>query len=930
MAGGTLFIKVLPEKGAELAIQKAIERGGQQAEGSSKDSGSRFGIGFAAAAGVAIGKGLQQAAALEQVEVGLTTMLGSAGAARDMLGELTDFARDTPFEMQGLAANARQLLGVGAAAEDVIPTLQVLGDASAALGLSQEQMDRVLRAVTQSMAKGKFQAEEMMQMAEAGIPIYDLMARAVGKTVPEMQEMAKNGELLSGDVLPKLLAVMQEDYAGGMVAQSKTLNGVLSTFKDDINLGLADAVQSLLPLLKDLLPSAGKAATGVIEAFGNGLKLAALLAYPLIQGLDALLEGFGSLPGPIQTAVVAALLLGRVMGGFGLIGVIKMLWAMATAMYGAAAGATTLRGALTAMGLAAAGAAGRAGLSGLASALMGGIWGAAIIGIGLLANTIIDIAHHAENARKSVEALVGDVTFADRGAAAAAIRDLRDSIRELDSTQGGWTGPRFLNEIFGDFDEKIDASRDKIDELVKAQFRYTRNSRDLAEALGITVGQLEQLALAEGLDLNLLAGDSEDVQLFADGLRGANAAVEAGFDPTSALGTAMTTLGDEAATAADKADALKDALAALAGDRIGVLQAAADWQESLANLAEALQTTDKDGKVILDELALAAVDAAGNINLTSEAGRGLQDAALGAAEKMRNMAAAARDEAIANGDMAGSAAAAGAAADAARQQFIDQAVQLGLTREQAEGLANTYGLIPGAVVTAVATPGMTQAQLDTARLDAQLTSLPPNTPVKVTSLTDEAKQRLVDLGFVVTTLPDGQVTVTAPNAGTVGKLIDDIANRKRTAAIELTYVMPTRRALPGVLGRSGLTLADGGRLEFYASGGKRALTPMRANWAAEVPADTWRVIGDRAKGREWFIPEDAPNTLPLLRDAAAAHGLQLVRAMAEGGLLGSRPVTVPASNSRTANYLITAPSPLAEDILRAAQEAQRDEEFLRG
>src|SRR5690554_875617 len=134
-------------------------------------------------AGTAIG--VRTAANLEQANIAFETLLGSGRKAQRFLRDLTKFAERTPFELPGLIDAARQLIGVGQSAESVIPTLRAWGNAAGALGLNQEQFNRVLIAVTQSMAKGKVQAEELMQITEAGVPIWPLLARAMGKTVPE-------------------------------------------------------------------------------------------------------------------------------------------------------------------------------------------------------------------------------------------------------------------------------------------------------------------------------------------------------------------------------------------------------------------------------------------------------------------------------------------------------------------------------------------------------------------------------------------------------------------------------------------------------------------------------------------------------------------------------------------------------------------------
>jgi hypothetical protein len=47
-----------------------------------------------------------------------------------MLSELSEFAKKTPFELVGIRQNAKQLLAMGIASKDIIPTLKALGDVS--------------------------------------------------------------------------------------------------------------------------------------------------------------------------------------------------------------------------------------------------------------------------------------------------------------------------------------------------------------------------------------------------------------------------------------------------------------------------------------------------------------------------------------------------------------------------------------------------------------------------------------------------------------------------------------------------------------------------------------------------------------------------------------------------------------------------------
>jgi tape measure domain-containing protein len=224
------------------------------------------GVSVAAVGATAAGAtlGVKTAASLEMAQVAFTTLLHSGERAKTFLSDLSSFAAATPFTLPGLVDASRQLLGVGANAKTIIPTLTAWGDTSGALGLTQDQFSRTMIALTQSMANGKIQAGDMLQITQAGIPIWAILARSLGKPVAEVRKLSENGKLLTADVLPKLEKQMEKDYGGSMAKQAGTLNGIWSTFTDTLNIGLATAIQPLIPMLKTGL-------TGAIHGVGAAL-----------------------------------------------------------------------------------------------------------------------------------------------------------------------------------------------------------------------------------------------------------------------------------------------------------------------------------------------------------------------------------------------------------------------------------------------------------------------------------------------------------------------------------------------------------------------------------------------------------------------------------------------------------------------------------
>lgn len=279
--------------------RKVISGTGPDIDKAARSGGSRYGSVFAksslgpirAIGGAALGfiavdalknvatAGLRTASNLEQAQIAFSTLLKSGKRARSFLSSLSSFAARTPFELPGLIDAARQLLGAGAAAKTVIPTLTAYGDAAGALGLQQDQFNHIMLATTQSMANGKIQAGDMLQITQAGLPIWKLLAESLGKPVAKVRELSSQGKLLTKNVLPKLQKQMEKDYGGAMARQSRTLGGLWSTLMDTFNIGVARVIKPLEPLMRHVIPSAA-------SAMGSGLKKASrFMARDVVPGI---------------------------------------------------------------------------------------------------------------------------------------------------------------------------------------------------------------------------------------------------------------------------------------------------------------------------------------------------------------------------------------------------------------------------------------------------------------------------------------------------------------------------------------------------------------------------------------------------------------------------------------------------------------------
>lgn len=205
------------------------------------------GGGAVAASAILMGRSFVTAAGnMQATEAGFKTMLGSADAAKAKIAELQNFAATTPFDFTASAKSAQKLLAMGVAADDLIPTMKAVGNAVAAAGGGTEEFQGVLTAIGQIRAKGKVSSEELMQMAERGVPALKILQREFNLTADQMENIGKH--VTADQALAALNKAFNQDFGGALEEQAKGFNGVLSNFGDSLEQFKTSAGESLLPM----------------------------------------------------------------------------------------------------------------------------------------------------------------------------------------------------------------------------------------------------------------------------------------------------------------------------------------------------------------------------------------------------------------------------------------------------------------------------------------------------------------------------------------------------------------------------------------------------------------------------------------------------------------------------------------------------------
>lgn len=236
----------------------------------SSTSGIRLGVSAASAAVVGLAASfvaggtaaVRYAADMESLKANFTTFLkGDAQAVDQLVESINKFAAATPFTQGQIASGAQSLLAFGVAASDVVPTLQQLGDLS---GGSADKLNTLVRIFGQAKNATTVYNEDLLQLAEAGLPIYDELAKITGRSVSEVKKLSSEGQIQFPLLQEAFKNLTSEGglFFGLMEKQSKTFNGIVSTLQGDLEQVAAEVGAVFLPAL-------GEAALALDELIKN-------------------------------------------------------------------------------------------------------------------------------------------------------------------------------------------------------------------------------------------------------------------------------------------------------------------------------------------------------------------------------------------------------------------------------------------------------------------------------------------------------------------------------------------------------------------------------------------------------------------------------------------------------------------------------------
>ncbi len=431
--------------------------------------------------------GVRYNASIEQLQISFETMTGSAEKGAEVLGRIRELGAKTPFETAGLAETVQLLMNYNLTADRAINVMSMLGDVAQG---DQQKLTRIATAYGQMSSAGKVALEDVKQMTEAGFnPLAEISA-STGESMASLYDRISKGTLAVDEITQSMV---RSTSAGGkyfqsMEKQSQTLNGRLSTLKDNAMSLLGSMVDPVSDALRDqLLPEAIDAIDELNRAFEaegfDGLTRALQKQIPkagqaLKQGIKGLLKRAGdAAPGLVEQIIGG--LPQALDGAFDVGGdLVDALFDLASyGVQGLAAKLPELAPVL----LKGAGRLGQALLDGalnLTSGLISGLFDAF--------NTSADEAwaemmNHLTDKETSANVAAQITATVDSSGAETAIQDAYDRIYEV-LTDGAPDTPEAMDGLKKDIGSTVNALMEAIDDWERSEIaKLDVNSADYAE-----------------------------------------------------------------------------------------------------------------------------------------------------------------------------------------------------------------------------------------------------------------------------------------------------------------------------------------------------------------------------------------------------------------------------------------------------------------
>ncbi|WP_252177190.1 tape measure protein [Endozoicomonas sp. 4G] len=228
----------------------------------------------------------------ERLRIQLNAVMGSVAEGERAIQWIKQFTRETPYQLEQVAEAFVRLKAFGLDPMD--GSMQAMVDQASKLGGGMERLNGISLALGQAWAKQKLQGEEILQLVERGVPVWELLEKATGKNVQELQKLSTAGKL-GRETIALLIEEIGKSSAGAAAENMSLLSGYVSNLKDSWQNFLDEVAQSgALSYAKDQLKSLSDQIS-IMSEDGRLSRLAQSISDAFVQMGEAIKANFTGL-----------------------------------------------------------------------------------------------------------------------------------------------------------------------------------------------------------------------------------------------------------------------------------------------------------------------------------------------------------------------------------------------------------------------------------------------------------------------------------------------------------------------------------------------------------------------------------------------------------------------------------------------------------
>ena len=204
--------------------------------------------------------GIDSASSLERLTISMETLLGGPGPAAAEIAWLQELAKVSPFLTETIINMDKLLLAANVADGELRGGLiKATTDFGAALGLTDENLASVVYAFSQVQNRGYLSGDELRQLANQFIPVWEALGAStqfVGLFREEMRKLAEEGGISAESFFVAMIEFSAQ-FSGAAERMSTTWQGLMDRIKDSLRIGIGTAFLNVdaspFNVLKDVL-----------------------------------------------------------------------------------------------------------------------------------------------------------------------------------------------------------------------------------------------------------------------------------------------------------------------------------------------------------------------------------------------------------------------------------------------------------------------------------------------------------------------------------------------------------------------------------------------------------------------------------------------------------------------------------------------------